>query len=153
MVLVRSLVAVAAAIGLVCFHAKAQESADRALQSPPRNAVVDNKPQQTAVDNNEVEAFAAALAEVHHVRKKWVSTIRTALIEGRDVRAHAREAVAEMAEALERNGLSIEKYNQIAELAINDPELQRRVEDRLPADLLEDVADDDASDDPRKSDL
>src|SRR5262249_4161425 len=75
-------------------------------------------PQQAAVSDGEIQSFASAASEVQQLSQKWIPKLQAAAPQGEQAQSQVRaQANAEMVEAVKRNGLSVEKYNQIAMLA------------------------------------
>ena len=82
----------------------------------------------TTIDDGDIQAFAAAAIDVRKVRMKWLPQMQQAAKQGADAeRKTEQQAMQEMAMAVEKNGLSIEKYNAIIDLAQSDPLIQRRI--------------------------
>ena len=89
--------------------------------------------QQPAVSDKEIQAFAAAATEVQQLNRKWVPRVQAAAEQGPDAENKARQqARAELTEAVQKKGLSVDRYNSILQLAQADPELQRKIQQRLP---------------------
>jgi hypothetical protein len=88
------------------------------------------KTQQSAVEDKDIQAFANAASDVEQVQRKWIPTIAK-LPDGAAQKKAQEQAMGEMVQAVQKNGLSVDKYNQIVELAQANPEIHRKIEDRL----------------------
>lgn len=87
---------------------------------------------QTTVNDNEIRAFTAAATEVQQVKQRWIPKLQAAARQGPDAQQTTQQqAMQEMTQVVQKNGLSVDKYNQIADLAESDPEVQRRVENQM----------------------
>jgi hypothetical protein len=88
--------------------------------------------QQPAVSDKEIQAFAAAASEVRQLNQKWLPKVQAAAQQGPDAEQKARQqAMAEMTQAVQKKGLSVDQYSKIVELAQVDPEVQRKVQQRM----------------------
>jgi hypothetical protein len=88
--------------------------------------------QQPAVSDKEIQAFAAAATEVQQLNRKWLPKMQAAAQQGPDAEGKARQqALAEMTDAVQKKGLSVDQYNSILQLAQADPEVQRKVQQRM----------------------
>jgi hypothetical protein len=88
--------------------------------------------QQPAVSDKQIQAFAAAASEVQQLNRKWLPRVQAAAQQGPDAEDKARQqAMAEMTEAVQKKGLSVDQYNSILQLAQVDPEVQRQVQQRM----------------------
>ncbi len=97
------------------------------LLAMPLAAQSDDAMADGEISDAEVEAFAAALADVQEVGQAWTQRMQDA--ESQDEIADMREeARDEMTRAIEEHGLSVEDYNAIATAAQNDPELAQRIQ-------------------------
>ena len=85
-----------------------------------------------SVDDQDLQKFANAASEVVQVKQKWLPTIIGQTTPADQERAQ-QQAMEEMTQVVRKNGLSVDQYNQIADAAKSDPDLQRRIEERLPA--------------------
>ncbi len=80
------------------------------------------------IDDSDLQAFAQAAVDVHKVRMKWLPQLQQSAKQGSDAELKVeQQAMEEMAAAVERNGLTIGKYNAIVDLAQSDPLIQRRI--------------------------
>jgi ribosomal protein L20 len=106
-------------------------------QQPPQQRPMDRqatepmKP-QTQVDDREIQAYAAAANEVRQLKQKWIPRFQQAEKESPQAAAQVEEeAYTEMVGAVEKKGLSVDRYNEIYELAQVDPDVQRKVIEQL----------------------
>ena len=84
--------------------------------------------QQTTIDDSDIQAFAHAALDVHRVKAKWLPEVQAASRRGPAAEAAIEQkAMEEMAQAVEKNGLSVDKYNQIVDLAESDPLVQHKI--------------------------
>lgn len=82
--------------------------------------------QQATYDESTLRSFAVALAEVQEIAAEWRPQIESAAPEqAESMRAQAN---AEMVEAVERNALNVETYNDIWQAAEADPQLRAQIE-------------------------
>lgn len=103
------------------------------------------KTQPSAVEDKDIQAFANAATDVQHVQRKWIPTIAK-LPDGAEQQKAKEQAMGEMVQAVQKNGLSVDKYNQIVELAQANPEVHRKIEDRLQQNSKLDEQHDDLND-------
>ena len=82
--------------------------------------------QQTSYDEQTLRSFAVALAEVQEIAADWRPQIEAAAPE--QAEELRQQANAEMVEAVERNALSVEAYNDIWQAAEADTQLRARIE-------------------------
>jgi hypothetical protein len=88
--------------------------------------------QQPAASDKEIQAFAAAASEVRQLNQKWVPKVQAAAQEGPDAEQKTRQqAMAEITQAVQKKGLSVDQYNNMVELAQTDPEVQRKVQEHM----------------------
>lgn len=86
--------------------------------------------EQTAPDDGELSAFVAAFLRLVGVQHGYMMLMRD---ENDPTRLEQikQSAVADMKTAVERDGLSVDRYNQIALTVRDDPEVRGRVEGLL----------------------
>lgn len=102
-------------------------------QRPQQQRAPQSQTQQAAVSDKEIQAFAAAATEVRQLNQKWISQVREAAKQGPDAEQKTRQqAMAEMTQAVEKKGLSIDRYSMILDQTQTDPELSRKVQERMP---------------------
>jgi hypothetical protein len=88
--------------------------------------------QRPAVSDKEIHAFADAAKEVQQLNQKWYPRVQAAAQQGPDAENKARQqARAELTAAVQKKGLSVERYHSILELAQTDPEVQRKIQQRM----------------------
>jgi hypothetical protein len=88
--------------------------------------------QQSAVSDKEIQAFASAASEVRQLNQKWVPQVQAAAQQGPDAEQKVRQqAMAEMTQAVQKKGLSVDRYSTILDQAQTDPELNRKVQERM----------------------
>lgn len=115
----RSLISVAVAVLCTGWLISAQPAA--AQGQPPTPNISDQKLDQTA----------AAIQNVQKVRDNYVQKLSAASSEEKD--KIASEASAAMQKAVTDQGLSVDEYNSIVQLAQNDPSVRERIVKRLGA--------------------
>lgn len=87
---------------------------------------------QTQVQDREIQAYAAAANEVRQLKQKWIPRFQQAEKESPQAAQRIEEdAYNEMVVAVEKKGLSVDRYNEIYELAQVDPDVQRKVIEQL----------------------
>lgn len=102
-------------------------------QRPQQQRAPQAQPQSSAVSDKEIQAFAAAATEVRQLNQKWLPQVREAAKQGPDAEQKTRQmAMAEMTRAVEKKGLSVERYSMILDQTQTDPELNRKVQERMP---------------------
>ncbi|TWT09958.1 DUF4168 domain-containing protein [Reyranella sp. CPCC 100927] len=93
------------------------------------------QPQPTNVSDKEIDTFAAAATEVRQLNKQWSPKVQEAAKQSPEAAEKTRQqALTEMAQAVERKGMSVDRYQQIFEIAQADREVQRKIVDRMPKD-------------------
>jgi ribosomal protein L20 len=87
---------------------------------------------QAQVHDREIQAYAAAANEVRQLKQKWIPRFQQAEKESPQAASQIEEdAYNEMVSAVEKKGLSVDRYYEIYELAQVDPEVQRKVIEQL----------------------
>jgi len=81
---------------------------------------------QVAAGEHDLEAFAAARIAVQEIQTATLAEAQTAPPE--EVQRIQAEAQAEMVSAVEAEGLTVEQYNAIVELAATDPDVANAIE-------------------------
>ena len=119
-----------------------------AAQLPPPSPAPQPE-QQAALPEKEINAFAAAASEIRQLNEKWLPRVRAATQQGAAAEQQVKnQALAEMTQAVERNGLTVSKYNEIYEVTQNNPDVRRKVQERMqPAAKPNGTEDDDDDDD------
>jgi hypothetical protein len=104
-------------------------------QQPKSPSPPQQQPQQQMVSDQEIETFAAAATEVRQLNKQWAPKLDAAQKESAEAAQSVRnQALQEMAQAVERKGMSVERYEQIFTVARNDPEVRRKIVEKMPKD-------------------
>ncbi len=117
-------------IALVCLLAPAAV----AQQANPPSAPKQQQP-PAAVSDQEIDTFVAAATEVRNLNKQWTPKVQEAAKQGPQAEQQTRaQALREMALAVERKGMSVDRYQQIFEVARNDREMQRKIVEKMPKD-------------------
>ena len=117
---------VAAMTAAVTVGAVSTAQAQQPRQSPQLQT------QQSAVSDKEIQAFADAATDVRQLNQKWIPKVQAAAQQGPDAEQKARQqAMTEMTQAVQKKGLTIDRYNSILEIAQADPEVQRKVQQRM----------------------
>lgn len=99
----------------------------RPAPSPMSTATLAELPAGQAIADDELKSFAAASLRVEAINRRWQSQIADA--DSRADEAKMREqAAAEMVQAVQERGLSVERYNRIALAVQSDPEIARTVQ-------------------------
>jgi hypothetical protein len=130
MPLTRNLV-VAAALGAAC--GLVAPPAIRAQQSPAPPA--QPAPQVKPVSDQEIDTFVAAATEVRALNKQWTPKVQEAARQSPEAEQQVRQqALTEMAQAVERKGMSVDRYKQIFQVARSDPEVRRKIVEKMPKD-------------------
>jgi hypothetical protein len=97
-----------------------------AQTAPPPAAI----PEAQSFSDAELETFAVAYLDVQQVGTEWGPRIQGAPSPEEAARLE-QEALAEMIERVEAQGLSVDQYNAILQSAQIDPELQQRVVEKI----------------------
>ena len=124
MAMCRSVLPILAAMALSV--ASAPTAWSQQQHSPPSRA------QQSAVSDKEIQAFAAAASDIRRLNQKWIPKVQEAAQQSPDAEQQTRQqAMSEMTQAVQNKGLSIDRYNSILQMAQADPEIQRKVQERM----------------------
>jgi len=97
------------------------------LASSQTTAPQPSSPIQTFSDQ-ELMTFARATLDVEQIAMKYEEKMQ-AVEDAGQKEEFADQATGEMTEAVQQRGLSVEKYNEMAETVTRNPELARRVLD------------------------
>jgi hypothetical protein len=104
--------------------------------------------QQAALPEKDINAFAAAATEMRTLNDKWLPRVKAASEQGAAAEQQVKsQALAEMTQAVERNGLTVARYNEIYEIIQANPEVLRRVRERMPPTGKSEEQDQDDDDD------
>ena len=130
MLLKRSALSFALALAAAAVFGAASPA--QAQQRPMDRQQTEPMRPQTQVQDREIQAYAAAANEVRQLKQKWIPRFQQAEKESPQKAAQVEEeAYTEMVGAVEKKGLSVDRYNEIYELAQVDPEIQRKVIEEL----------------------
>ena len=89
--------------------------------------------QPAAVSDQDIKAFAAAASEVRQLQNVWIPKVEEAGKQGPEAQLKVRQqAIAEMTQAVQKNGLSVDRYQEIYQIAQADPEVQRKIRENMP---------------------
>ncbi len=86
--------------------------------------------QDNSIDESTLEKFAQAYADAQEINNEYTTRVQDA----KDANKAAdlqREAQEKMKDAVSRNGITLEKYQEIAQQVVRDPELRARVQAAL----------------------
>jgi hypothetical protein len=101
-------------------------------QQRPQQRPSQSQTQQSAVSDKEIQAFADAATEVRQLNQKWIPQVQAAAKQGPDAEHKTRQqAMAEMSRAVEKKGLSVDRYSMILDQTQTDPDLNRKVQERM----------------------
>jgi len=87
-------------------------------------------PAQQQVSDQEIQVFASALQQVQKIVVAYSPQIEKAKDPSEAQKLHG-EAQQKMAEAVQAEGLSVEKYNQMAKLAESDANVRDRIKQQM----------------------
>ena len=125
----RSILSVAALSAVLACMAVPPAQAQQQQPQPPQGQP--QQPQQ--VSDKEIETFAAAAIEVRQLNKQWAPKVEAAAKESHEAgEAVRRQALMEMAQAVERKGMSVDRYEQIFAVAQSDRDVRRKIVERMP---------------------
>jgi hypothetical protein len=86
--------------------------------------------QGASFSDEQLKTFAEAVKEVKQISNEYQPKIEAAKSE-EDQQVVRQEATAEMVEAIEKKGLSVDQYNQIAMVARTDPETAAKINEHI----------------------
>jgi hypothetical protein len=113
-------------------QAQQQQQQQRSPQPQTQQRSSQPQTQQQAVSDKEIQDFAAAASDVRQLNRQWVPKVQAAAQQGPDAEQKARQqAMSEMTQAVQKRGLSVEQYNKMVELAQANPEVQRKIQERM----------------------
>jgi hypothetical protein len=81
---------------------------------------------QTEFDQSQLESFASAALEIREIRSKWQSRMQEAE-SAEKTREYQAQASAEMVNAVQAQGLTVETYNAIAAAARDNHDFAARI--------------------------
>lgn len=112
----------------VAFAQTDQDQDQAQPQSRPQPLQKQPSP-HAAISDQKLDAAAAAMQQVAHVRQDYRQKIQSA--EPKDQERLASEGNAALEKAVTDHGLSIDEYNSILTVAQNDPSIRARLMQRL----------------------
>ncbi len=115
---------VVAACGLLVVSGFAGVSGAMAQSAAPQR----QPQQQAAISQEELKSFAVAAKEVQKINQSYMPSYQSAQTDEQK-KAIEREAMGKMTQAVKEKGLTVEKYNQIVQVAQSDPEVARKVDE------------------------
>ena len=120
--LMRTLAAMILTVGCVVFTSAANAQTDR--PSPPGTSE-----QTPNISDQQLDAAAAALERVVSLREDYKRRLQEAPTS--DMERLADEAKGEFVKAITDQGLSVDEYNSIIVVARNDPEVRKKILQRM----------------------
>jgi Spy/CpxP family protein refolding chaperone len=120
-------IAIAALIALPVMAASQHES----NPTPPAEQTGEMPKAPNANDENTVQSFAVALAEVQDIKVEYTEKIKS-VKEPEVSGLLQREAQVEMVKAVQKKGFSVDQYNSLARQMQTDAEFRGRVERAMP---------------------
>jgi hypothetical protein len=125
--LTRSLLSVATIV------AAAAAAAPVALAQTQQQPQGQQREPAASVTDQDIVAFVAAATEVRQLNQTWVPRVQEAAKKGKGEEESARkQALTEMTQAVQKNGLSVDRYQEIYAIAQSDPEVARKVREKMP---------------------
>lgn len=115
----KSLTAVAATLAIL-FGAPA------ALAQGPAQQSQQQAPQQVQVSDSQLQQYVVVAGKVTEIRNDFQQKM-TSAEDAEQAQSLQQEASAEMIEAVQASGMSVEEFNQIAYALQSDPALQERL--------------------------
>lgn len=107
----------------VAGHAHAQATSPTAPTAPTFGQTT---PASAMLTEQTVDMFVDAFVAVQEVREDFAERLGSATNES-EAQAMQQEAQVEMLQAVERTGMSVQEYNDVATALQNDPELLQQV--------------------------
>ncbi|MCK9914559.1 DUF4168 domain-containing protein [Microbacteriaceae bacterium K1510] len=125
-----SALALTAVLALSLSAANAQDQQDRSPSaSPPAAASPDQSNPSADIPEQKLDATAAAVKNVTAVRQSYEEKLAAAATT--DKKRIVDEAQQAMAKAVTDQGLSLEEYTKILQVAQNNPTVQNKIIERL----------------------
>jgi Domain of unknown function (DUF4168) len=118
---------IASGILLVSPAAFSQSAAE---QGPPAPATAEPAPSTVQIDEKKVDQFAAAFVAVQDIQAQAAQQLSSATDETQATQVKA-SAEKQMIAAVEREGLQVEEFNQIADLLSTDVALRSKVVEKV----------------------
>jgi hypothetical protein len=123
----RSLLSVAAIVAAAAITAPA------ALVQAQQQPQGQQREPAAAVTDSDIVAFVAAATEVRQLNQSWVPRVQEAAKKGKKEEEEVRkQALEELTQAVQKNGLSVDRYQEIYAIAQSDPEVARKVREKMP---------------------
>jgi hypothetical protein len=122
--IMRVLMRPAAAILLLAAGVLLAPAANAQVQSPPGLSE-----QPPNISDQKLDAAAAAIERVASLKQDYQQ--RVAAAAPSDKERIANEAINALAKAITDQGLSVEEYDSILEVAQNDPEVREKIRERI----------------------
>lgn len=119
----------AAASPLVIPAANAQAPSDAPARSAAPNSAAPNSPGSPQLSDQQLDAAAAAIARVAFLRQNYERQLAQADPTERE--KIAEQASGDLTKAVNDQGLSVEEYNSIVDRARTDPDVRKKILDRL----------------------
>jgi hypothetical protein len=117
-------------VGLAAVAATCLGFAPAALaQAPAPNPPVQAQPSNAAIPDQKLDQAAAALEKVTDVKRNYEQMLSSA--GAGDQERIANEANGELTKAVTDQGLSVEEYNSIIQVAQNDPQVRQKILQRV----------------------
>ena len=98
--------------------------------SAPALAQGSELPPASQITDDDLQSFAAAATQVQSLMDEWQPLIESAETP-EEAATVGQQAQAELVMAVENEGLTVETYNHIAQLAQVDPEIQSKVQEYM----------------------
>lgn len=89
--------------------------------------------QAAPISEDQLKSYAVAAAEVQRISAKVQPRIQAAGTEGQK-RQIQQQALDQMAQAVRKEGMSVQEYNEITQQVQTDPKLSQRVQNYLKND-------------------
>lgn len=109
--------------------ASAAIAQDQTSPATPGSQENSGSPGNTALSDRTLDAAAAAIARVSFLRENYQRQLAQA--DPADRQKIAEQASGELAKAVNDQGLSVQEYNTIVDRARTDPDVRKKILDRL----------------------
>jgi Domain of unknown function (DUF4168) len=128
----RSIVSVASILLCSCWMTAAAQPARAQEQQPAQQPPTQESAPAANVSDQKLDQTAAAIKNVQVLRKNYAEKMSAAKPDEQD--QIATEASTAMQKAVTDQGLSVEEYNSIVQLAQDDPGVREQIVKRLRAE-------------------
>lgn len=98
-------------------------------QSPAPNAPAQTQSQSSNIPDQKLDAAAAALEKVTDLKRNYEKQLSSA--PAADQERITKEANTALSKAVTDQGLSVEEYNSIIQVAQNDPQVRQKILSRV----------------------